>query len=320
MRIKINKNWVRLATEKYPILHRFLRWNDGLLVDLQDEHEKGPRNYFLGASPVIKEVLQPNGDWTAYMGENEAQSGRFESFSCVTFSLLNILEALAKRQFGEAWNKSDRFTSKMSGTTQNGNSMDNVVNSARKLHGLLNQLDYPNQIDEITWMEFFQTIPKTLQDKALIFLTEHEIFFERLPDSRFATIKQALTFSPVWCGGFAWYPQNGIYISYGNPNHAFCIQRIDGNNLIAKDSYDPYDKKLAVNYKIAYPKIIILKKKLNQPNINTMATNVKILKDKNSSTIVFAASVLNESAFESYALNYDIECPKTAEGKLDWDK
>ena len=262
--MRINKNWVRKTIEKYPIFRYFLSWSDGLNIELQEEHEKDERNYFLGASPLTKEILQPDGNWTPFFGENERQAneGVFESMSCTIFSFLNILEALENRQFGEIRNFSDRYTSKMSGVTRNGNSMDNVINSARKLHGLLEQLDWPNDIDNITWYEFFKTIPVSLQEKAKHFLDTYEINYERLPDSRLTTIREALKFSPVYCAGYAWYPSNGMYYSYGNPNHAFVIQRIDGNNLIAKDSYEPFDKKLASNYRIYYPKIIILKKKI----------------------------------------------------------
>lgn len=285
IRIQINKNWVRKITEKYSFLHHFIRWTDGLNIEEQEEAEKDPRNYYFGASPLAKQELQPDGNWTDYFGENERQSGRLETMACTCYSFLNVLEALARRKYGVTWDKSDRFQAKMSGVSRSGNSMNNVLESARKLHGVLDQAIYPNQVDEVAWDEFYKDIPDSLQKKALYFLTEYEIGYEAV-SSHPTALKEALKYSPIYCAGYAWYNVDGEYRSLYRPNHAFVIQRYDGNNPIARDSYEPFEKKLASNYTIAYPKIIILNKKNPSFNIDRL----KKLIDEGKQYIVRADS------------------------------
>ena len=274
----IKKEWVRKLTERFPILNYVLQFNDGLDIKEQEKAEADPRNYYFGASPLIKKVLQPNGDWSEYFPIDEKQSGRFESMSCTVFAFLNVLEALAKRKYGANWDKSDRFTAKMSGVTRRGNSMNRVLDSARKLHGLLGQDEYPNDIDKLTWNQFYQNVPRHLIVRAKYFLDEFEIGYESVA-SHPTALKEALKYSPLYVAGYAWHKKGNEYISTRTPNHAFVIQRYDANNPIVRDSYEPFEKRLARNYKIAYPKIIVLKKKnpdFDVPKIQKLLSDGKL--------------------------------------------
>jgi hypothetical protein len=80
---------------KYPFLSRFIRiHNDGFIKE-----DLKPEDYTLGASPLIKGVLQADGQWDEFLPTDERQSGRrIETMACTCFSCLNVLETLAKRK------------------------------------------------------------------------------------------------------------------------------------------------------------------------------------------------------------------------------
>jgi len=60
---------------------------------------------------------------------------------------------------------------------------------------------------------------------------------------------------------------------------------------------------------------------VDKPNkIETMATNVKIIKDANSSAVGIWLPAMSPAALESYCLNFGIVVPKKADGSIDWDK
>jgi len=57
--------------------------------------------------------------------------------------------------------------------------------------------------------------------------------------------------------------------------------------------------------------------KPNKPS--TMGTNVKIIKDANSSAVGIWLPAMSPAALESYCLNFGIIVPKKADGSIDWD-
>ena len=93
-----------------------------------------PTDYMFGGETQVQGIeLQPDGQWKDYLPVGEKQhSVYFDTMACVTFSALNALEILIKRQYGIDINFSDRFTAKMSGTTTNGNYLYKVGDSIRK--------------------------------------------------------------------------------------------------------------------------------------------------------------------------------------------
>lgn len=121
-------------------------------------YEVRPTDYITGASPIIIEDINTNGDWTKYLptGEKQYKLATFDTFSCTTFMFLNAIETAVNffrdsKQFTDEqiatlnsigfyadgkFNCSDRFTAIMSGTMPNGNYFQNVGDSVRK-DGLL---------------------------------------------------------------------------------------------------------------------------------------------------------------------------------------
>ena len=254
----LNKFLFKLAL-KYQWIGRFIAGNDGFDFKKQQEAEKDPRNYIMGASPLIKKILKENGDWQDIIIEKEPQSGALETMGCTGFSLLSIIEILHKFKWAEEVNKSDRFTNKMSGVTANGNSMNTVLESVRKNHGAVNQSDWPNNVDKLTWAQYYSAIPQEIKDKGLMWLKDYEIGYEAVYNTKQA-ILEALKFSPLYIAIYAWYLKDGLYVAVGNPNHAGVL--VGGNNDygIVFDSYDPFIKKVSWN-NIFFPKLITFNKK-----------------------------------------------------------
>lgn len=264
MKLRIDKRWVRRLTEEYPILHKIFEWSDGLDWELTKKEEQREDKYIFGASPVQKEILVENGDWTPYWPSPEWQLGRIETWSCTFFGLLNCVEALAKRKWNIVWNKSERFNAGMVKVAQGkGYTLSGALDSARKHHGLVEEIDYPNNIETINWAEWIQTAPKEVQEEGLKWLNQFTLQFEEMPTG-LAGIKTGLKYSPIYGAGSSWYRRsNGEYYSGGTPNHCFAIKRVNGNNLIAGDSYDPFEKRLASDYKFYYPRILVLNKRVD---------------------------------------------------------
>ena len=79
-------------------------------------------DFIFGAGKIPEVVLQPNGDWTDFLTTKEFQAPyNFETYACVTFTILNCIEILIKRQYGIEKNYSDRFLAIVSGTKNPGN-------------------------------------------------------------------------------------------------------------------------------------------------------------------------------------------------------
>jgi hypothetical protein len=240
-----------------PILGKYLKFNYGLLLE-----DLKPDDYRLGSSPLLKGVLQDNGQWDEFLPEDERQSGRrIETMACTCFSLLNCVEIMAKRKNLNIYNLSDRFSAKMSGCGTTGNLMSRVLDSVRKNHGAVNEEEWPSNIEDFNWSEFYSSIPKSIQDKGLIFPNDFDLGYEAIWSNP-QVLKDNLRYSPLYVAGYAWYQSNGLYRSIGTPNHCFLIYGYeDGKYWKAYDSYAPFQKKLAWNFQITQPKVLTLNKK-----------------------------------------------------------
>jgi len=166
--------------------------------------------------------------------------------NCTGYALLNCIEMIAKKKFGEDWNKSDRFTNKMSGTTTSGNTMTRVLDSVRKNHGAVKETSWPWD-GTFTWAKYYASIDQQIQKLGKEFLDKYYVGYEIVPQNRML-IAEALKKSPLYVAGYAWYLQNGLYRSYGRANHAFTVVRQLGSSYTAYDSYPPYVKPLAPDY------------------------------------------------------------------------
>lgn len=320
MKIQINKDWIRKLTEEYPFLHNIFKWHDGFDFTATEQDEQRIDKHILGAdvgpTPVI---LQPNRDWSEYWPADEKQSGSIESMGCTLFGLFNVIEALAKKQFNEVWDKSEHFNAGLIPISRNGGTPSNALDSVRKNHGMINESIYPNNIDSTTWNEWVQYPDNELIQKGKYFLSKYEVYFKEIPNTT-AGILNGLQYSPIYCAGSSWAKNNkGLYYSFGNPNHAFTIKKAVGYRLFAGDSYDPFEKELDPSYKIYWPKIIILRKKTINENIMTNSKLVKREIDGKLQLGIFDPSD-SEEALRSACKNRAIALPLDDNGNIKWNE
>lgn len=210
--------------------------NYGLKLDTPS-----PEHYVFGfASNVPMTPIQMDGDWTPYLPVKEFQNlNTIEPYACVTFTILNCIEILIKKQYGEERNYSDRFLAAVSGTSEGGNSPQVVCEFLRKM-GVVSQDIYPFDKDIDTFEKFYAPIPDVLYDLAKEFTEEwdfkHE-FVEPTP----ASITRALKCSPLLVSVPAWFEREGKYYRPQGfiDNHATTMMyEREGDFRRVFDSYD----------------------------------------------------------------------------------
>ena len=256
--------------EKYPYLNKFLKINYGLLED-----EKDDRDYVMGASndKINWKVIKEDGNWLPEAKKmiNETQrSGRLETMNCTRFALNNVKEMIHLAKWNEAVNYSDRFPGKLQGTTQNGNSMKTQLECDRK-YGCVKEKVWCWDKEKFNWNEYYKLPSQDILAKGEVWTKEYKFGYDGVWANK-SMIKEALKYSPLYVGGYAWYRKGELYYSMGNPNHCFTVIAYD--KAIAYDSYAPYIKKLADDFKLYYIKRIYLEKRDNEYNLQEL-TNLK---------------------------------------------
>jgi len=153
--------------------------NHGVILGQRDT------DYIAGTLPY--EIVNPTGDWTPYLPLGEYQrlpSYSFDTMACVTFSALNIIETLYFFITGVRRNFSDRFTARMSGTTQDGNWQWKVADSIRKA-GIVDEELWPAPTSpSTTWGEYYSVPPIEVVNKALEFKNDWEVTYEFIDFTR----------------------------------------------------------------------------------------------------------------------------------------
>jgi hypothetical protein len=190
------------------------------------------------------EVRLESGDWRPHVPVHEKQRDPLETMACVTFSHNNCLE-IQYKFFGKDVNFSDRFLAKMSETTPQGNYLDKVADTSRKI-GLVLESEWPNNPKAATWDEYYKEIPDDVKSKAV----KQPIAFEEIPhdkDSLLDHLKQ----SPIQ-----------VTIPEPHPNHAVTLLHISGDRAYVQDHYSMQVRAIAVS-SISYALKIVL----NKPNI-----------------------------------------------------
>lgn len=229
--------------------------NYGLVID---EIQIG-QDYILGGYGSLGgTILQPDGNWTAYLPNNEEQfNGKIETLACASFGTLSALEILAKRLYGQSREWSDRFLAKASATTKQGNSPHKVAETLRE-KGAPNELDWPFPNHISTWEEYYSDIPQRIYDLAIAFISEFAFKHEYVVTQPFY-LKQALQYSPVGISVHAWVKgEDGLYyFPEGTVNNHWCVlvDYKDKEYWLVFDSYDPSNlKKVKWDSKFAIAK------------------------------------------------------------------
>ena len=175
--------------------------------------EREPEDYCFGSATKIDEkVINPSGDWTAYLPVVEYQKkGYVETMACTSFGTLSCLEILGKYIYGIEWNRSDRFSAIMSETTVNGNNPNKVAQSIRH-HGTIIEELLPFNENILTFGDYYTPQPMKLE--YLVFgaeWAERWDFGHEWCSNEPEMIRSALKRSPLGVSVRAWRNINGIY-------------------------------------------------------------------------------------------------------------
>jgi hypothetical protein len=247
-----------------------------------------------GETGIVEIVRNPSGNWIASEPPGEWQrdmKSLFESDACVSFGADDSLETQCDLdiragrlpQTFVTWlknngyfnpdgtlNFSDRFTAKMSGTTQNGNSLPAVWASI-KANGLVPESAWPFPLSQMTnnqqadWNIYYATVPAEVVALGKEFLAQLQanglgVFYEWVVATGLgtdeATLSRALTISPLQIATAVcspWNTANPIQGCGPGAQHSTMLAAIDANGIYEiLDHYSPFQKKLASNYNISY--------------------------------------------------------------------
>lgn len=204
------------------------------------------KDYQLGGfTKVPAEILRPDGQWDAYLPTDEFQSLHFETNNCTAFATTNCIEAIMRRRMNPS-NYSDRFLGIVAGTTEEGNDPNTVAEAWRK-NGAVDENDLPMTQ---TLAEYYKPRPMTepYVSKGKDWLAKWKLRHEYVPGDA-ASMKEALTYSPLGAAVSAWSQVNGLYVRFREDNHWITIYGYeDGKYWKAFDSYDNTHKKLSWDF------------------------------------------------------------------------
>lgn len=252
----------------------------GLLIKIN------PTDYKVGSSPLLSTFLNDSSDWLEWKPSDEIQAKMFvfDTKSCATFSACNVventvnflmvhdkltilqLEWLNKNGYivDGKLNLSDRFSAIMSGTTENGNYMQNVWDSFRKV-GCIPEKMLP--FGGNSTLEYLDK--KVITQKMIDLANEFRQLFNF-----------AYEWSDISKGNLIIaLKQCPLQVAINGGTHA--VELININNRF--DSYDPFvipQDISQINYAlkgIVTIKITILKKGMSGDDVKTLQTDLKAL-------------------------------------------
>lgn len=216
--------------------------------------------------------IQLDGNWTPYLPKPERQSreeadgSTFDTMSCATFGTDNQVEMYVRKVFGRDIDYSDRFLSKSSGTTPQGNDPHLVLESLRK-QGTVEETLWPWSSEITTWAQYFADIPRNIYAVATSWMAEFDLWHDYVPTDP-ATIRQALKYSPVAVSVLSLIdPDTGLYYKpdgYGlrDTHWAVIFNMDEQGNYDVFDTYEPFVKKFKAGYKFERAKVITITRQI----------------------------------------------------------
>lgn len=259
-------------------------------------------DYVAGTATAIKyEERMSKPDWSKYQPTDEWQRRNvknklgYDTYSCVTFSALNIVEMQVKylidtKQLSDEqvkWledngyidendypNFNDWFTAVMSGTTEDGNYKTAVWDSIRK-DGLLPQNEGYQVNDFTTRSEYLTTKPTEEQkEKAKKILDILDIKYEWVvlgEVTDWSIVEMHLKHAPLHISTptcSSWNNKNVSDCGVKTTNHATTYIEQKANKFHGiLDHYEPFVKNLDWDYYVAFPLkgVVTAKEKVVEP-------------------------------------------------------
>lgn len=200
----------------------------------------------LGTVPLV-----PGGQWDSFLPETHQQDENgFEPFDCVTEATINATETLELQEYGTNTKWARRALAKASGTDKYHGNDPQTVSETLRTQGCVTEADYSFKAPDFN--TFYQALTRSLTILAIGRFAEFAYghsWVNANPDDMMA----ALEYSPLTAAGDAWTldPVSGYYKH--NPgssaNHDFMVYGYEKNNYWkVRDSYAPFEKKLAWDY------------------------------------------------------------------------
>lgn len=251
--------------------------NTGVII------EQRPTDWIAGVETGIA-YIDRRIKWANFLPTNEKQYfTKFDSHACVSFAATNCIETQLNAFLAMGllsaelcapyldangkFNFSDRFLAKMSGTTINGNSLQAVIDCTRRC-GLVAEVDWPT-LPNMDFATYYGEIPQAVKDKALKFLEIFDIAYEWVIrgtpnlERMKIHIKQApLQVATAICPG--WNTDHPSTCNNMLSAHSYMIHTIDDYQR-ALDHYEPFLKKLGLDYPVVWAMKIVATSKRPVP-------------------------------------------------------
>ncbi len=231
-------------------------------------------------------------NWIDYIpNDGDTQVSRIADFlACGSYSAIHIAEMLTKKWTGQMAFYSERALAKLSGTTHNGNSLENIVNAINK-YGLIKEKDWPeiNTNADVTWEQYYSEIPSEILKKAD---RGWKASLTKLSPSQ---VNSTLENSPVWT----------IIPTSGGTDHI--ISQINPTQYF--DSYQIFVKNFQPNFQPLsywYLKLIYIP-----------MTNAEFYHKVGTKEYGFTLPALSEDALKDKALNLAVNIFKP-DGSIDY--
>lgn len=221
--------------------------NYGLIVSPKD-----PNAYVLGGfGSLPKVILQPDGQWDSFLPIYEPQKESFESCGCTIWGTQNCIETMVKKITGVEQNYSERFNYILAGVSCPGADPHMVCESIRS-NNVINQ----SRLPMVASLQDF-LMPNPVPAEYLIeaqlwpFIFQHEWVIQGEDQNWKEKMMEALQYSPLGVGVFAWKEKDGLYVRpEGAPDVHWCevFGYVEGQYWKCFDSYDHSIKYLDWNF------------------------------------------------------------------------
>jgi len=256
--------------------------NYGLIFD----KNKDPNAYVLGGfTSLPKIVLQPDGQWDAYLPEVERQNAIFETWNCTSYATNAVFEMLLRRLGSTLGDRSDRALALKAKTKPPGND-PHVVAQAAHDYGLVAETSLPyknlNNVDE--YYSYKGGVEYQCDLEGQDFLMKYDVGHEYVinggasKEERTKRMKEALQYSPLGVSVTAWNQTNGVYVDGGQPNnHWTAVYGWNDQGWKCFDSYDSTLKILSYDHKIEVVKRYLLSPSTRKERLSMLAKILELL-------------------------------------------
>lgn len=204
-----------------------------------------PQDYVFGDAQLQSDILQPDGQWDAFLPTDEFQNQGFEIYACATFGTLNCVETILKRRFNFNDNFSDRYVATLTDTGKiHGNDPQKIAEFIRK-NGDVDESVWPYL--NTTFDDYYQAPPTSLASKASVFNAHYDFKHDIVPsDSK--SMMTALKYSPLGISVEAWADRGDGIMQAGDGAHdnhwCMCYGYKENEYWKVFDSYDNTHKKV----------------------------------------------------------------------------